>query len=570
MRWVSGRWVDLVWLLVFGIASSAWCLTAATRLGATFDEPFYIKAGLTSWRTGSNKLLMRAGTMTLPVDVQTLPVFLWEQLRGQPFDPEADLHTVLPVARAANLVFWWLLLAYAMRLGRTFGGAWGGRLAVALPACDPNLLAHAALATTDIAIVACVLVLVYHFWRGQGCGWNRRVLVPGLCYGLAIQAKASGLVFGMEAMLVLGLWHLAQSGQLGSGAKSESAGGFASPPCGLRSKIAHIWHATFPLRKDLAAIALIGFVLVFGYTGCDWGTEPTFIKWAEQLPDGDVKRVMLPVSHNLSIFTNAGEGLLYQIKHNVRGHGTYFLGEWYPRATKPYFPVALSMKLPLAVFALLGAVLLIHPRNLVTPVGVIALLLLLLSPNYRVQIGVRFLFTMVVLAYIALAVAVARGWATPGGRYVPRWFVAWVLSAMAATTIWAWPHGLCYFNQLWGGPTAGPHLLHDSNADWGQGLPELRAWSAEHRNVPIAVWYYGTDPGVYQPPLRRAFLSHLPHDGTTADIRRLSNNARFLAVSVGCLHGNDDVTAPHRLALNWARTQTPVAHTQFFVIYRLK
>src|SRR5262245_38615233 len=208
MRWLSDRWVDLAWLIAFGAASSAWCLTAAARLGATFDEPLYIKAGLTSWRTGSNKLLMRAGTMTLPVDVQTLPIYLWERSRGPEFDPVADLHTVLPVARAANLVFWWLLLAYAMRLGRTFGGAWGGRLAVALAACDPNLLGHASLATTDIAIVACLLVLVYHFWHGLGCGWKRRVLVPAVCYAVAIQAKVSGLVFGMEAMLLLGVWHL--------------------------------------------------------------------------------------------------------------------------------------------------------------------------------------------------------------------------------------------------------------------------------------------------------------------------------------------------------------------------
>lgn len=559
MRWVYGRNIDLVWLLTFGIASSAWCLTAAPRLGATFDEPFYVKAGLTSWRTGSNKLLMRAGTMTLPVDVQTLPVHLWERLRGYEFDPEADLHTVLPLARATNLVFWWLLLIYAMRLGRTFGGVWGGRLAVALPASDPNLLAHATLATTDIAIVACVLMLVYHFWHGQGRGGIRRVLVPGLCYGLAIQAKASGLIFGMEAMVVLGLWHLGQTGVLTPPANSR-----------LSAKIAHLWHATYPLRKDLAGIAFIGLVFVFTYTGCDWGTEPTFVKWAEQLADGNLKRVMLPVSQNLTIFTNAGEGLLYQIKHNVRGHGTYFLGEWYPRATKPYFPVALTMKVPLAAFALLGAVLLIHPRNLVTPVGVIALLLLALSPNYRVQIGVRFLFTMVVLGYISLAVAVARGWSSPGNRFVPRWFVAGILMAMAATAVWVWPHGLSYFNQLWGGPTAGPQLLHDSNTDWGQGLPELRDWSAERGHVPVAVWYYGMDPAVYRAPLRRAFLSHLPHDGTTRDIRRLCGDAQYLAVSVGCLHGNDNVTVPHRLAVDWVRTQTPIDRTTFFVIYRLQ
>src|SRR3954467_4173910 len=193
----SRRWVDAVWLLAFALASSAWCLTAAPRLSATFDETLYLNAGLTSWRTGSNKLLMSAGTMTLPVDVQTLPLYLWERQRGTPWDVTADMDTILPVARAATLPFWWLLLVYTMRLGRTFGGAWGGRLAVALIALEPNFLAHATLATTDIAVLACMMGLLYHAHHGTGRGWGRRILIPAAWFALATLAKASGMVFGI-------------------------------------------------------------------------------------------------------------------------------------------------------------------------------------------------------------------------------------------------------------------------------------------------------------------------------------------------------------------------------------
>jgi len=558
MRRVSGRWVDVVGLLALGLASSAWCLTASPRLGAVFDEPFYVKAGLTKWRTGSNKMLMRSGVMTLPTDVQTLPVYLWERSRGVSFDPVADLHAVLPLARGMNLVFWWLLLVYALRLGRTFGGAWGGRLAVALTACDPNLLGHATLATTDIACVATLLVLVYHFWHGRGCGWGRRVLVPGLCYGLAIQAKASGLVFGLQAMAVLGLWHLGTSGALSSPAGTSA-----------RARLAHLWHATYGLRRDLAVIGLIGLTAVFVYTGSDWTTEASFVRWAERLPEGGLKSVLVPVSENLRIFTNAGEGLLYQIQHNVRGHGTFLLGQWYPKATWEYFPVALSMKLPIPVLALLAAVLLTGPRHLLTPPAAVALLLLLLSPTYRVQIGVRFVFGLMVLGYVALGAAVARGWASPGGRGVPRRFVAGVVVTLGAISVGVWPHGLSFFNRLWGGPERGPRLLHDSNCDWGQGLPELRDWLLAHGLPTIAVWYYGNDPAVNQPPFFRAFLSHLPHDGSPEGIARLCGGNRLLAVSVGCLYGHDTVTESHRRALEWVRSQRPLARTTFFQVYRL-
>jgi hypothetical protein len=558
MRWISARWVDLVWLFVIGFASSVWCLSAATKLGAVFDEPFYIKAGLKSWQTRSNKPLMRSGVMTLPTDVQTLPIYLWETFLGQDFDHVEELHTVLPLARGMNLVFWWLLLVYAMRLGRTFGGAWGGRLALVLVACDPNLLGHATLATTDIASVACFLVLVYHFWHGLGCDWKRRVLVPGLCYGLAVQAKASGMVYGMEAMVVLGLWHLARAGTL-------------IPPLGLglRGKIAHLWHATYGLRKDLTISAIIGFVCVFVYTGSDWQAEPGFVKWAEELPEGPLRSVMDPLSRNLQIFTNAGEGLVFQIKHNVNGHGTYLLGEWYESATWQYFPVAVTMKVPLPIFALLAAVILIHRRNLFTPPAAIALLLFALSPTCRVQIGVRFMFPAMVLGYIALAAAIARGWASPDSRFVPRWFVAGVLAALAATSVWVWPHGISYFNQFWGGPSAGPRLLHDSNCDWGQGLPELREWMAAHKQKTIAVWYYGNDPAVNAPPFYRSHLSLLAHNGDPFLIRWVCGCEKLVAVSIGCLYGHDEMTLSHRQALDWARSQTPVGRTTFFVIYRV-
>lgn len=557
---MRGRWLDLLWLVAIGLASSAWCLTAAARVGVTFDEPFYVKAGLVSWRTGSNKLLMKAGTMPLPVDVQTLPVYLWERHRGAEFDPVADLHTVLPVCRAMNLVFWWLALAYTMRLGRTFGGAWGGRLAVALVACDPNLLAHAALATTDTASLALLLVLIYHFHHCYvpGAGVARRVIVPGVLYGLALLAKASALAFGPQAMFVLALWNLARAGAL-----------TAPDGSSLRAKAVHVWHATYQFRKDVIAIGLIGMVVVFGYCGCDWSAEPSFIKWADKLPDGDLKHAVTPISHDLRIFTNAGEGLLNQIKHNVRGHGTYLLGEWHTRATPVYFLLALAMKVPLPMFVLLLAALVAHPRRLLLPTAGVALLLLAFTPNCRVQIGIRFTFLLVALAYISVAAAVARGWAERDPRTVPRWLVAALLVATAGASVSVWPHGLSYFNQAWGGPAAGRELLHDSNYDWGQGVPELRAWNDAHNGgEPLSVWYYGSDPDVDRTPLGRVNLSWKP--STTAADVPAHVPTKLLAVNVGLLANNPAPTPMHKVAREWVLTRPVVARTMHFDIVRVR
>jgi len=582
--------VDVGWLLACGVASSVWCVAAAAQLGPTFDEPFYLNAGLTSWRTGSNKLLMTSGTMPMPVECQALPIYLWEQARGTDFHPYQDIATILPVARAANLVFWYLLLVYAMRLGRTWGGAWGGRVAVGLLAADPNFLGHAALATTDISVVACLLALIYHFHHGQGCGWGRRVVVPGICYGLATLAKASGMVFGAQALLVMGLYYLVRAGAL-------------TPPPGvpLREKIAHVWHAGYALRRDLVAIAAIGFALVFAYTGSDWGVEPTFVSWADGLPDGGLKTAMVPLSRELTVFPNAGEALVQQIKHNMRGHGTYLLGEWHPRAYWAYFPIALTMKTPIPALLLIASTLLLRRRDWNAPLGWVALVLLLFSLNCRVQIGVRFMFTLMAVAYIAAAVAVARGWAkkpnppTPfpkreggagidrraagsssdspflpreggGGVRLPFVIVAGLLAASAATAAWVWPHGVGYFNPLWGGPGEGYTRLHDSNYDWGQGLPELKAWHAAHGDGrPLAVWYYGTDPAILFPPFRITHFSFLPVK--SGDDVRAQVGPGFLAVSVGALYGDSDITPSSKAAVAWLRTQRPVARTHTFFVY---
>src|SRR5262245_7159196 len=118
---------DWLWFLAWGLASSVWCVTAAGQLGATFDEPIYLQRGLERWRTGSHAGILHLGTMPLPVDLDTLPLYLWERWHGIVLDPTDQLEPLLPWARAGTLLFWWLLLAYGRLAGRELAGPWGGR-----------------------------------------------------------------------------------------------------------------------------------------------------------------------------------------------------------------------------------------------------------------------------------------------------------------------------------------------------------------------------------------------------------------------------------------------------------
>ena len=72
-------------------------------------------------------------------------------------------------------------------------------------------------------------------------------------------------------------------------------------------------------------------------------------------------------------------------------------------------------------------------------------------------------------------------------------------AVVAATSLWVWPYGVGYLNQLAGGPQAAPDLVSDSNLDWGQDLGQLKQWTEAHPgSEPLKLCYFGTaDPRYY-------------------------------------------------------------------------
>jgi hypothetical protein len=559
----DGKWArlaDWAWFVAFAGLSSVWCVTAARQLGPTFDEPLYLARGLECWRTGSHAGLMKLGTMPLPVDLATLPLYLWESWQGVRLDPEKDLDRLLPWARAGTLVFWWLLLVYGRLAGRSLAGPWGGRLAVALLACEPSLLAHAALATTDVAVSACLLALVYHFRTGRDAGWLRRVGWPAFWFAAAVLAKASGLVFGPLCLAVV---------ELECRLRRPPAPDAPPLPAGLVRRLLAILLAP-RFRRDVLQLTGLGLVIVFAYCGCDGRTEPSFVRWAEHLPAGTGRRVMTWLAGHLHIFSNAGEGLVRQVKHNMHGHGTYILGVSASRAVWYYFPVALAIKLSAALLALPALLLLLRPRELVNWACLAALVLLAFSMTCRVQIGVRLVLPLVVLAVVGLAAAAARACRAPSPAWVRCALAACVSGGAgwtAAAAILVWPHGLCYVNEFWGGTRAGYRCLSDSNYDWGQGLPELAAWQRAHGLAVLDVWYFGSDPVLQRLPLRSVQL-HLPPTGVAADVPdRVAG--KYLAASTTLVYGNSTATAEHRRAAAYLQSLEPVDRTTTFLIYDL-
>jgi hypothetical protein len=563
-RAVERRW-DWVWLVVCGVASSAWCISASTQIGATFDEPGYLARGLEFWRTGNHAAQLKLGTMPLPMDLASLPLYVSERLQGAQLDFRGDdLRAALPWARAVTLGFWWLLLTYVLLAGRRLAGSWAARIAVALVACEPCFLAHACLATSDVAVTACLMALVYHFQIGRAGQWIWRVGVPGIWLGVALLSKASALAFGPLCLGVVELERLVRTRAWATSANELTISRFRWLVTPIR-----------PFLRELVQMGTIAMVLTFVYCGSDWETQASFVKWAHQLPEGPAATATVWVADHLCIFPNAGDGLVRQIGHNLRGHPVYLFGETNARAIWYYFPLALSVKLSLPLLLLPLVLAALRPRSLLNWACLAAGCLLVYSLNCRVQIGIRFMLPLVALAIIGLSAAVVETWRAHASSWSRRALKVLVSGGIAWTSIAAiavWPNGLCYSNEIWGGTPNGYRYLSDSNYDWGQGLHELARWRDANDVEVLDVWYFGTDSAIADAGFRYAELhkSDSPDPGTVV----CSIPGRYLAASVTLLHGAYGITrnptatkTKQQSIADYLRERKPVARTNTFFIF---
>jgi hypothetical protein len=517
-------WRDWVWVLTWAALSSVWCAMAARQLSATFDEVGYLKVGLDRWQTGSFRQLKHMGTMPLPVDVCTLPLTLAERATGRPIDLDADLAYWLPVARAAALSFWWLLLIYAWRTGNLLAGPWAGRWAVAVLSVEPSFLGHAGLAATDVASAACLLALAFHYRTARDRpGW--RGWVAPVCWcALALLAKASAVVYAPICLMAAECDYRLRAGL------------FAG--LSWRQRMGQLVQAA----RRVVAVAGLGFILASLYCSPDPGHGHGVLRYVH--------------------FWQAAEAVAFQIRHNAIGHGgTYLLGAWSDTALWYYFPALLTIKLPIPLLAVPLLIVLVRPRALANWAVAAAGIILLMSLTCRIQIGIRYLLPGLALAAVGLSAAGVCAWRGLQAGAARRAFALLTGAAVVATALAAvhvWPHGLSYTNGLWGPADRGYLLVSDSNYDWGQGLYELAAWQRSTAAGPLDVAYFGTDPSLARLNMHFVALPNLALDAPTPPHK--------LAVSTTALFGH-----PHSQSASARRLRslTPAARTTTYLIYDL-
>ena len=331
---------------------------------------------------------------------------------------------IMPFFWIACLVTWWWAMRY-------FGPA-AAAVAVVLFSFLPTVLAHAGLATTDMALTAFLGAAFL-----SGAVWLEhpspaRGLLFGACTALAILSKFSALVFFPASAGLALVGYLAME----------------RPP--LRALAVDIRKRIPSLALAvLAACLLVWAGYRFSYGELDFAPL----------------RVPAPELFN---------GIKMVMNHNAEGHYAYLLGQrskfgwWY------YYPVVLAVKTPLAFLALLvfGVARAWRDRRAWPPLAFSAGILLV-GLFSHINIGVRHVLPIYVGSSLLAAIAVL--WLLDLGES-RKWSgiaLALLLLWLAASSLAIHPDYIAYFNELAGGQPE--KILVDSDLDWGQDMNRLGA-----------------------------------------------------------------------------------------------
>ena len=475
----------LVFLLVI---LSLQLFLSVRRESQTWDEGNHIFAGYRSWTHGDFGL--NPEHPPLVKLFVTVPL-LWSQpksptlgerffkedafLRGKEFLYQNDPDKILAQTRTAAAILT-LLTALVVFFGtREMFGTGAAFIALTLVTFDPNLLAHGALITTDVALACFMFLSVYMFYRFVKSPSALRLIVAGASVGLVLAVKHTGLLV-LPILFLLTLCEI-----------------FGPNRRALK------------LFGSLALIMLIGWVVLwstyrFRYDARPNGLQlnPPLAAYVEGLKPYEAWPIRTAARFHL-----LPESYLYglvDVKLTANYYTSYVLGKVYAHNVWFYFPVAFLIKSTIGVLALFLLTLGVMAMRRMNHWREILFLLipvifyLIVALTVGMNIGVRHILVVYVFLYVLIGgaawvlIAKSRKWV-----YV----IGVLLLVHATSSLLAFPNYIPYANELWGGPSQTHKYLTDSNSDWGQQLKSVKQY-LDQRGVKEC-WFLYFAEGVAEP-----------------------------------------------------------------------
>ena len=436
----------------------------------TSDEAVHLAAGYSYLKRGDFRL--NPEHPPLIKEVAALSVLL---AYGLPFQPNERLwqaaeewrigrdflyrapvswDRILFAARLPNLLLGALLVALTAWWAARLWGSWAGTLAAALAAFEPNLIANSCLVTTDLGAALFIFLTLYLLWEySLSASWGK-LAGAGAAMGMALATKYSTIILpGIAAAVVLAAVLL----------------------CGAEFRLPAQRDARDRRAAGTSAARALLFLAALGA----------------------IAIAALPSVYFFQGYSTWWEGLRRVLAHQEGGHMAFFMGEYSTEGWLLYFPVAFAIKTPIPTLLLIAAALFCARRGvalsrrdavfLLLPV----VLLFLAAARGRINIGLRHILPVYpLLCVLAGRLATLRA---PAG-----WKKGLLLGApvalTAASSLAVAPHQLAYFNELVGGPAAGPRYLSDSNIDWGQDLAGVKAYMDREGLPMIYLGYFSNPP----------------------------------------------------------------------------
>ena len=475
---------------------------------ATTDEPVHIAAGVEIVRDGTGRwnpehpplAKALAGLALTGLDVRPAgdPIANPSHaglLLSFLFENRTPAETILFRARLPFVaLFLALLLAVRREARRRFGTAAGG-VALAFAALDPNLIAHAGVVHTDLAVTLFLVLSLGPLARIPDAADRLAPVALGVLWGLAFLSKYSApllVLVTLPLMFVGGPGtreNLLRKEREPSADSSQVAARFRwrrsrrrfnRPSRGSRGRAPPALYFHSNPRRALRILSRLSKPIAFGPRGARARTGSSR-KGAPRRPPTSPSaagRALPPLG-------NVATGALSVALQNRVGAGpSYFMGRVAEGGSPWYFPVAFLVKVSLGLLAgaALGAFSPGGHRFGLFVAGALAAFFVL-SAGSAYNIGVRHLLFAFPLLAILAASATPAGIPPRGPRAAPR---KSSFSCEAIEVLAVHPHELAFFNAAAGGSRGGRRFLVDSNLDWGQDLARLSAAAPAYSSEPAS------------------------------------------------------------------------------------
>lgn len=505
------------------LAVHAWlAVTATIELGVTGDETVHLMGGYSYWQFNDYRLHPENGN--LPQRWAALPLLalqprlepadepqlwsrsdVWQIAHGFLFASGNNTDFMLLCSRA-TMVLWslgtaLLVFCWSRRLWGDRGGVWS----LFLYAVSPTILAHAALVTSDACATFCLLAATGAWCRLTRHCDGRSLALSLLVTALAVVAKFSGLLLLPIVLLISG-WRVAQSAPIVVALWPRAAPRNITGWAGKSGLLLAV--GTAHLAMTVAVIwACFGFRYSAFAPGLPEGST-FFLASDAVVPRAGAARWLFLQARDLHLLPQAFLHGLGYVLHAAQSRGSFLAGEYSSTGWWWFFPFAFFVKSTIAELVAAASLPLffaltwsrersavVHKLKQLTPLLILAGVYGTASLTSHLNIGQRHILPLYPVLFIAAGSLVA---------FAPRragWFVMAALGTVAAyESATIRPHYLAFFNRLAGGPDAGWRLLGDSSLDWGQNLPRLARWLAEHEAPGRSVYlsYFGADDPFYQ------------------------------------------------------------------------